>query len=143
MQCAHQSLNGTCVASCSSLSFCVGLFLGPALTHARQAGAAQSSSQSILNPPSSDISSCVSLRLASHHVLLQLIILCFFNLLPIFCFLLLHLRNMLPALQACRKRLDHSLSLPAEKLDLFHRGKTRCPLCTPNCPAPLVSQVCL
>ena len=30
MQCVHQSLKGTCVASCSSLSFCAGLFLGPA-----------------------------------------------------------------------------------------------------------------
>ena len=52
MQCAHQSRNGTCVATCSSLSLCVGLFLGPALT--RQSGAANSSSPSISSPSSSD-----------------------------------------------------------------------------------------
>ena len=45
MRCAHQSLNCTCVASCSSLSLCVGMFLG----------AANSSSSTILSPPSSDI----------------------------------------------------------------------------------------
>ena len=48
MKCAQQSRNGTCVASCSSLSLCVGLFLGPALT--RQSGAANSSSPSISFP---------------------------------------------------------------------------------------------
>ena len=58
MQCAHQSRNGTCVASCSSLSLCVGLFLGLALT--RQSGAANSYSPSISSPSSSDISSCSS-----------------------------------------------------------------------------------
>ena len=58
MQCAHQSRNGMCVASCSSLSLCVGLFLGPALT--RQSGAANSPSSSILSPSSSDMSSCSS-----------------------------------------------------------------------------------
>ena len=43
----------------------------------------------------------------------------FFNsippqILPSFCFLLRHLYTMLPAFQACRKRFDHLLSLPAE-----------------------------
>ena len=55
MQGVHQSQNGTCVASCSSLSFCVGLFLGPALT--RQCHAANSSS---LSPPATDIPSSPS-----------------------------------------------------------------------------------
>ena len=58
MQCVHQSLNGTCAASCSSLPFGVSLFLGPALT--RQSGAANSSSPSILSPPSYHIPSCPS-----------------------------------------------------------------------------------
>ena len=56
IQCLHQSLNGTCVAPCSSLSFWVGLFLGPALR--RQSGGANSSSPSILSPSPSDIPSC-------------------------------------------------------------------------------------
>ena len=55
MQCVHQSQNGTCVASCPSLSFCVGLFLGPALT--RQSRAANSSS---LSRPLTDIPSSPS-----------------------------------------------------------------------------------
>ena len=55
MQCVHQSQNGTCVASCSSLSFCVDLFLRPALT--RQSHAANSSS---LFPPLNDIPSSPS-----------------------------------------------------------------------------------
>ena len=55
MQFVHQSQNGTCVASRSSLSFCVGLFQGPALT--RQSHAANSSS---LSPFSTDIPSSPS-----------------------------------------------------------------------------------
>ena len=108
MQCAHQSRNGTCVASCSSLSFCVGLLLGRALT--RQSGAANSSSPSISPPSSSDISS----RPSSTP----------FNSVssPRSAFpfsAVSHLCTMLPALQACRKRLDHSLSLPAENWTCF------------------------
>ena len=34
---------------------------------------------------------------------------------PTLCSLFLHIHRLLPALQACRERLDHSLSLPAEK----------------------------
>ena len=45
------SLKGTCVASCSSLSFCVGLF---------QSGVANPSSPSTSSPPSTDISSSPS-----------------------------------------------------------------------------------
>ena len=88
MQWADQSLNGTCVASCSSLSFCVGLFLGPALAPIRQF--------------------CLLPHLTFHLVPF-----------PIFRFLLFHLCTMLPALQACRKRFDHSLSLPAENWTCF------------------------
>ena len=99
MQCAHQSLNGMCVASCSSLSLCVGLFLGLALT--RQSGAANSPSSSILSSSSSDMSSCSS----------PIPFNSFFPAAPI-------LHNA-AACQACRKRLDHSLSLPAENWTCF------------------------
>ena len=44
LQCVHLSLIGTCVASCSSLSYIVGMFRGPALT--RQSGGANSPSSS-------------------------------------------------------------------------------------------------
>ena len=52
-------------------------------------------------------------------VLLQLHSILFLQLILIFCFLLFHLCTMLLALQACRKRLDHSLSLPAENWICF------------------------
>ena len=55
MQCTHQSRNGTCLASCSSLYLSVGLFLGPALT--RQSATTNSFSPSISCPSPSDISS--------------------------------------------------------------------------------------
>ena len=123
MQCAHQSRNGTCVASCSSLSLCVGLFLGPALT--RQSGAANSCSPSISSLSSLDISS----RFFRLHSILSLHFVAFF------LYLLFHLCTMLPALQACRKRLDHSLCLPAENWTCFIEANPR-PLCTHHCSRP-------
>ena len=110
MQCTHQSRNGTCVASCSSLPL-VGLFLGPALT--RQSGAANSSSPSISFPSSSDVpsrSSSISFNSTS---------------IPLFHFLSSHLCTILPALQSCRKRLDHSLSLPAENRTCLIKANPR------------------
>ena len=83
---------------------CVSLFLGPALT--RQSGAANSSSPSISCPSHPDI-------LLQLHSILSL------HFVPLLLFLLFHLCTMLPALQACRKRLDHSLSLPAENGTCF------------------------
>ena len=50
---APSAHHAVCGASCSSLTFCVGLFLGLVLT--RQSGGAHSSSPSILSSSSSDI----------------------------------------------------------------------------------------
>ena len=77
--------------------FVVGLLLGPALT--LQSGAVSS-------PSSPDIISCSSSMPFHFCLSLSLFQLCS-PLSPQFC-------TILPALQACRKRLDHSLSLPAE-----------------------------
>ena len=97
VQWAHQSRNGTRVASCSSLSLCVGLFLGPALT--RQSGAAYSSSSLILSPSSSDMSSLSS---PTPFNLLSILPL---RIVPLLSFLLLHLCTMLPASQAVESGL--------------------------------------
>ena len=97
MQCVHQSLNGTFVASCSSLSFWVGLFLGPVLT--RQSGGANFSSPSILSPAQPDIPPPPSPTPFNHSILFR-------QLLSILCFLLFHLYTMQPALQDCRKRFE-------------------------------------
>ena len=60
----------------------------------------------------------------------------------------LHLCTMLPALQACRKRLDHSLSLPAENWTCFieanphvHRAHTVAHVQLDHCSIPNVSDV--
>ena len=86
------------------VSFC---FWVPALI--RQSGAANSSSPSIVSPSSSDISSRPSSTPFNY----------VFSCPSIFRFLLFHLCTMLPASQACRRRLDHSLSLPAENWTCF------------------------
>ena len=94
MQCVHQSLKGTCVASCSSLSFSVGLLLGPALSLTRQSGGAHSSSPSILQ-------------------------FCFFSFFRFsFCCKFTSTQCCL-TFQACRKRFDHLLSLPTENRTCF------------------------
>ena len=61
----------------------------------------------------------VLLLLTSCLLSLQLHSIRFLHFLAIFRFLLFHLCTMLLALQACRKRLDHSLSLPAENWNCF------------------------
>ena len=100
----HQSLNGTCVDSCSSLSSCVGLFRAPALT--RQSGCATSPSLSTSSPSASDIMLSLSLF---HSVQFC----CFFFITSTdFCFFS-PLHNA-AGLKACRKRFEHLLSLPAE-----------------------------
>ena len=58
-------------------------------------------------------------HLTSHHVLLQHHSILSLLLFLLFHSLLSHLCTMLPALQACRKRLDHSMSLPAENWTCF------------------------
>ena len=63
--------------------------------------------------------SLLLLHLTSHHVLLQHHSILSLLLFPLFHSLLCHLYTMLPALQACRKRLGHSLSLPAENRTCF------------------------
>ena len=98
MQCAHQSRNGTCVASCSTLSLCVGLFLGPALTRLSDTA---NSSPSTSSPFFNCIQFCLFIS---------------FHLFLVCCF-----TSTLPASQACRKRLDHSLSLPAENWTVSSR----------------------
>ena len=58
-------------------------------------------------------------HLTSHHVPLQPHSIVLLHSILLFRFLSSHLCTMLPALQACRKRLDHSLSLPAENRTCF------------------------
>ena len=59
------------------------------------------------------------LHVTSHHVLLQLHSILSLRFVLLFHSLLSHLCTMLPALQACRKLLDDSLSLPAENWTCF------------------------
>ena len=101
----HQSLNGTCVASCSSLSFCVGLFRGP---FTRQSGSANSPSPSTSSPASSDILFPDAPTPFNSILFLKK-----------YWFLILHLCTQLPISQAWRKRFAHLLFLLAENWNCF------------------------
>ena len=83
--------------------------------------------------------SCLLPQLTCHHVLLQLHSILSLHFILLFCFLLTHLCTMLPALQACRKRLDHSLSLPAENWTCFIEANPQCLSCTHHCSRPALS----
>ena len=93
MQCVHQSLNGTCVASCSS----------PFLLR-------QSVSGSCSHTPVNPCQFFFTVKSTSF---------CITN----FCLLPFHLCTMLPALQARRRLFDHSLSLSTDNWTCFTEAK--------------------
>ena len=123
MKGVHQSLNGTCVTSCSSLFFCVGLFLGPALT--RQSGVADSSSLSTPSA-STDISSLPlqlrSMLLSSDSA----------NFPPS----ALSRSHNAAGLAGSSKAAWPLTVLASWKLDPFRLCKPTCPSCTPRCSRP-------
>ena len=123
MKCVHQSLNCTCVASCSSIFFCVGLFLGPALT--RQSGVAHSSSLSTPSA-STDISS-LPLQLRS-----MMPSSASANFLPSALS-----RSHNAAGLTGSSKAAWPLTVPASwKLDPFRLCKPACPSCTLRCSRP-------
>ena len=137
MQCAHQSRNWTCVPSCSSLSPFVSVCPWVLLSLANLALPTPLRRQSHL-----------LLHLTSRHALLQLHSILSLHFVPFLPFLLFHLCTMLPASQACRKRLDHSLSLPAENWTCFieadphvHRVHTIVHVQLDHCSVSSVSNV--
>ena len=106
MQFVHQSLDGTCVASCS-FSFLL------------RRSVPGSSSHTPVGRCQFFFTICLLLLLTFRLLLLQLHSILFLQLLPIFRFQMFHLHTVLPTLQACRKRFDHSPSLPAENCTCF------------------------
>ena len=68
---------------------------------------------------------CLLLRLTLHHVLFQHHSILSLRIALIFSLPLLQFCTLLPASQACRKRLDHSLSLPAENRTRFIKASIR------------------